>query len=346
MNLRLHIIPLTDAELDANRNPTRPYAITPQEFADLVMRVNWSFDGTGIRLVFNPDTDWQPMADTQLNTDAAGSRERGNQIAASIPGKIVCFLRWGSKATPTGNGNSYPPPGAGPKPPSVDDIVQNYVALPNRIAPNFGLLNQGNGSFVAHEVGHYLGLYHTFPGWDGHDPIFRRYKNPDGTNAPPPSSDAADQAVIDYIVANGGTINALDGDLLSDTPPDPSPVLYAAHGQNICVTRTIRVNGTMNGRSVSFTFTPDPNNVMGYFTACGPGSVPPPARFSAQQSERMVQTLLQHPARRHLVRSFSLRQFLQLKGINPATGLRSHFSARDLAGGLRLLIARETGPFP
>lgn len=342
MNLRLHIIPLTDAELDANGNPNRPYAITPQEFADLVMRVNWSFEGTGIGLVFNPDTDWQPMADTQLNTDAAGSRERGNQIAASIPGKIVCFLRWGSEDTPTGTGNAYPPPGAGPKPRSVDDVVQNYVALPNRIAPNFGLLNQGNGSFVAHELGHYLGLYHTFPGWtDRGGPIFGRIPGKDV-----PSAAVADQAVIDYMSENGGAVDALDGDLLSDTPPDPSPVLYAAHGQNICVTRTIRVNGTMSGRSVSFTFTPDPNNVMGYFTACGPGSVPPPARFSAQQRERMVQTLLQHPARRHLVRSFSLRQFLQLKGINPATGLRSHFSARDLAGGLRLLIARETGPFP
>ena len=42
--------------------------------------------------------------------------------------------------------------------------------------------------------------------------------------------------------------------------------------------------------------------------------------------------------------SISLRQFLQLKGINPATGLRSHFSAQDLAEGLRALIARETAP--
>jgi hypothetical protein len=36
-----------------------------------------------------------------------------------------------------------------------------------------------------------------------------------------PSASAADQAVIDYIAQNGGTIDALDGDLLSDTPPDP-----------------------------------------------------------------------------------------------------------------------------
>ena len=230
VDLRLHIIPLTDTQLDANGNPTHPYDITPQEFADLVVRVTWSFEGTGIRLLFDPANDWEPMADTQLNTDAPGNRDRGNQIAASIPGKIVCFLRWGPYPQPTGNGNAYPPPGAGPKPPSVDDVVQNYVALPNRIAPNFQLLNQGNGSFVAHELGHYFGLYHTFPGWtDRRGPIYGQIP---GDNIP--SQQAADQGLIDYIAANGGTLNALDGDLLSDTAPDPSPVLYGAHQQDIC----------------------------------------------------------------------------------------------------------------
>jgi hypothetical protein len=224
--LRLHIIPLTDAELDSNGNPTRPFAVTPQEFADLLGRVNWSFEGTGIRLVFD------------------------------------------------------------------------YVALPNRI----DLLNQVNGSFVAHELGHYLGWYHTFPGWDGHDPVFQRFKNPDGSNATPPSPEAADQAVIDYLAANGDTINALDGDLLSDTPPDPTPLLYQVHNnQAICAQRQIVVSGTRNGQPVSFTFAPDPNNVMSYYGGCGPAGAPPPPRsFSPQQVQRMHQTL-QHPSRRHLL---------------------------------------------
>ena len=39
----------------------------------------------------------------------------------------------------------------------------------------------------------------------------------------------ADLAVINFIAANGGTIHALDGDAVSDTPPDPSPILYLAH---------------------------------------------------------------------------------------------------------------------
>jgi hypothetical protein len=94
--------------------------------------------------------------------------------------------------------------------------------LPNLLDGSFMFLNLGNGSFVAHELGHYLGLYHTFPGWNDVDgPVF---------NGTVPAGQAAvDQKVVDYIAANGGTIDALDGDLLSSTPPDPGPVLYRAH---------------------------------------------------------------------------------------------------------------------
>ena len=296
IQLRLHVVPLADAEVDANGNHTHPSAITPQEFSDLIARVNWSFEGTGLQIVFDPRTDWVPMNDTMLNRDGPNMRQRGNSIATSMPGKIVCFLRWGNGNLPTGNGNAFPPPGAGPKPPSVPDIQQDYVALPNQIAPNFGLLNQGNGSFVAHELGHYLGLYHTFPGWTDLDgPVY-------GGSAP--SQQAADQSVVNYIAANGGTINALDGDGLSDTPPDPSPVLYRAHGQDICVQRQIQATGLMNGQTVSFNFAPD-SNVMGYHPTCGPGGLPPPpAKFSPQQVERMHQAL-QHPSRSQLVRIVS-----------------------------------------
>src|SRR5262249_11552558 len=158
--LRLHVIPLTNSD-----GKSMPYSVTPQQFAALVDRVNLSYAGTNIRFVFDANTDWAPMNDTELNTDGPKMRERGNAIAAANPGKIVCLLRWGNKVDPTGNGNAFPPPGAGPKPPSVDDVVQNYVALPSQILDGkYTYLNQGNGSFVAHELGHYLGLYHTFPG--------------------------------------------------------------------------------------------------------------------------------------------------------------------------------------
>jgi hypothetical protein len=69
--------------------------VTAQEFADLITRVNRSYEDTGLQFVFDPETDWWPLADSVLNSDAPAMRQRGNAIAAGIPGKIVCFLRWG-----------------------------------------------------------------------------------------------------------------------------------------------------------------------------------------------------------------------------------------------------------
>jgi len=292
IQVRLQAIPLTDVQTDAAGNPLHPFAIAPGAFSDLVGRVNWSYEGTDIVIVFDPGTDWQPMADTVMNRDQAGRRDRGNGIAAGFPGKVVCFLRWGGGDGRTGNGNAYPPPEAGPVPPSVDGIEQNYVALPDAIAPPYGLLNQGNGSFVAHELGHYLGLYHTFPGWGQvPGPIYAQSS---------PTAAEADLEVLQYAVSQGGTIAAFDGDGLADTAPDPSPTLYQAHGQNICTRRAITVSGTVAGQPLSLTFTPDPNNAMGYFATCPATDPPVPARFSPDQIALMQRTL--HGARSHVAR--------------------------------------------
>jgi hypothetical protein len=283
IQVRLQAIPLTDAETDAAGNPLHSFAITPEDFADLIGRVNWSFEGTDIVVVFDPETDWQPMADTVMNRDQAGQRDRGNNIAARFLGKVACFPRWGNGDGRTGNGNAYPPPSAGPVPPSVNPIEQDYVALPDAIAPPYGLLNQGNGSFVAHELGHYLGLYHTFPGWGQvPGPVYAEQT---------PTAAQANLEVLQYAASNGGTIDAFDGDRLADTAPDPSPTLYQARGQNICAQRTITVSGTIGGQPLSLTFGPDPNNAMGYFATCPAADPPAPARFSNLQIALMQRTL-------------------------------------------------------
>lgn len=280
-DLRLQVIPLS------NSDGTKAYNVTPQQFASLVDRVNAVYAGTGIRFLFDPDTDWAPMNDTELNTDGTNQQTRANAIAATYPSKMLCLLRWGPSAKVTGNGNAYPPPGNAPKPPDLNDVEQNYVALPSSIGSfpgAYDYLNLGNGSFVGHELGHYLGLYHTFPGWTDLDgPVYARF------NGSMPSAAAADQAVIDYIAQNGGTIAALDGDRISDTPPDPSQVLYTAHGQDYCAQQKLTVNGVMNNQKVSFTFDPDVGNIMSYYPSC---SYPPtPQHFSPLQIQRMIETL-------------------------------------------------------
>ena len=132
LDLRLHVVPLSNAEKDNTGHYVKAYNVTPQQFAALVDRVNVTYVPTNIRFVFDPEFDRAPMADTELNTDGPNMLTRGNQIAAAFPGKIVCLLRWGNGSGPTGNGNAYPPPGAGPKPPDVDDVVQNYARCPTK----------------------------------------------------------------------------------------------------------------------------------------------------------------------------------------------------------------------
>lgn len=305
----------------------KAYDVTPEAFAQLIDRVNALYQAADIRFLFDPLFDWAPMANTLINTDGDGQVGACNAIAANIPGKLVCFLRWGGSAWRTGNGNAYPPAGIAPEPKNMPGRVQNYVMLPNQIAPNFGLLNQGNGSFVAHELGHYLGLYHTFPGWDGYNPVYSSA----GPSDPLPAKEKIDQALLDYVAANGGAIDALNGDGLSDTPPDPSPIWYAAHGLDLCTNRSTVVSGTAGGKKLSLTLAPEPNNIMSYFGGCPSSNGPNTAmHFSAQQIAKM-KTTLKHVTRKTLIES-------------PTFGARSLQlgSAVALGAGELMVLAQDT----
>jgi hypothetical protein len=291
--LRLQVIPLSNDD-----GITKAYDVTPQQFSDLIGRVNAIYAGTGIQFLFDQDTDWAPMNNTVLNTDALDRNDflqLGNQLAAKYPGKILCLLRFGNGTSPTGNGNAYPPPGLHAKPANLTDSQQDYVELPDTMGSSsnpYQFLNLLNGSFVAHELGHYLGLYHTFPGWG--DPGDGVYQALNGIT----TAAAADEAIIQFMEQNGSTSNptdALDGDKLSDTPPDPSVLLYAAHGiaNPPCNQVTITVTGSMKGQPVSYSFTPDIDNIMGYYGSCS--NPPAPKHFSTQQIQEMIDTLTKPP---------------------------------------------------
>jgi hypothetical protein len=284
-DLDLHVVALTDDD-----GTGHAFSATPAAFATLVGRLNNVFSGTGIRLRFNAATDWTTRADTKLNQEQSGWRQTAEQIAAARPKKIVLFLRWGpDPANRTGNGNAFPPPGANPTPPNMTDVKQDFVMLPNLLDGSLSFLNLDNGSFFAHELGHFLGLYHTFPGWGNPSPPL--YSGSPSTQA------AVDQQIVDYVAANGGTIDALDGDALGDTPWDPGPVAYNVRGQSICTSPTLVVTGTVNGQSVSHTLTPDRTNVMGYYTSqqCNAGANPPPQTFTFGQIQQMHRTLSKAP---------------------------------------------------
>ena len=291
VGLRLRVIALSND--DGSRAPQ----VTAAQFTDVVARVNRVFRGSGIRFLYDEAADWQARNSTSMNQDATIFAD-GNALAATLPGRIPVLLRWGSGAGVTGNGNAFPPPGAGTLPANVTDNDQRYVALPS-LYPTTGLsfLTLGNGSFAAHELGHYLGLYHTFPGWDGVNPVF---------GASTGSAPVADQALITYVGNNGSTAAALDGDRLADTPPDPGTVLYDLHGNSdgnpneVCTTSQITVSGTVGGNPVSFTFDPDVRNVMSYHALCGTGDNPEPQKFTPDQV-RQMHHVLTVPVRNHLL---------------------------------------------
>ncbi|HSJ31822.1 MAG TPA: M43 family zinc metalloprotease [Longimicrobiales bacterium] len=260
--LRLQVIPLSDD--DGGRGNT----VTRNQFAGLVADANTAFAPTGIQFVWDSIVGWTPRQSTALNSMAngAGSWWVGpNQVAAQHPGRIVIFLRFGgTDSTAATNAFAYPPNTGAPVPPSAplptDDV--NFIAFYNQS----GFI-PGNRSTFVHELGHYVGLFHTFPGW---------------------SDNLTDtqQKAASYMQANGGA-SALDGDGLAETAAEAGTAYYFNNVGNCGGPASYTISGQ--------TFTPDRQNVMSYFGPCQP-----PWIFTPQQIARMRSTL-QHPLRSALL---------------------------------------------
>ena len=279
--LKVHAVALS------NDDGSKASDIDAAFLAELIRKANLRFTATHIEFEFDAVTDLETRADTALNAlTNSGPRwwKVGNEAASHYPGKVVLFLRHGPGSSPTGNGHAYPPRN-GNVPPSAplpaEDV--NYVALPNTRV----LANQGDGDFISHELGHYLGLFHTFPGW-GNSTVY----GPDADTAPPGELLAR---LVRYTRQNGGSEGALDGDLLSDTTPDPGTRFYRAIGLDPCTSRPVlTIQGQLDNEEYCYTFQPPTNNVMSYHGCDRPKT------FMPEQIARMRATL-KHPSRPYLI---------------------------------------------
>ena len=250
--LRMHAIRVADTD------GKRQAQVTPALVKKWVDQANQIFaaSNVGIQLVFDPSTsgpDWETLNNTTINSlsSGAGPWKEANERATKYPGKVVFFFRFGpDPKDPTGNGFAFPP---------QSGIETNFVAMP-------GFDTSGwNPAILAHEFGHYVGLYHTFPGW---------------------SDDVTDTTAkaADYTKKNGN----LDGDGLSDTPDDAGTAFYGKQGWNQC--DPAHASYTIAGRTI----TPNRTNFMSYFN-CGSYVVSP------MQVSLMRQTLQTHSLRKKLI---------------------------------------------
>jgi hypothetical protein len=201
--------------------------IPDSDMTHLIDKVNALYQPMGITMSYSPASDKMnlnstaihALGDTAVYTCPDGTSSTpdvcaNNWVLANQPNKTVVFVR-------PGNGFS--------------DGPLQFIAIGEY---RYGLVctDVPDETWLAHELGHHLGLLHTFFGFN--------------TQADADS----------YLATHSNDISSLDGDLLGDTLPSPNL------GNNCLLPHSPVASVTVNGIAVPT----DTDNVMGYYYNVNP----------------------------------------------------------------------------
>ncbi|MDP6636249.1 MAG: hypothetical protein QGG42_15220 [Phycisphaerae bacterium] len=172
--VRIHAVKVSDTDtglvgnIDEGVRPRglRETRIKPEEVRRWVERANEVFGPAGIQFLFDPrpgSPDFEPLRNTDINNlacangsnpDEAARLDKAQQHAGLTPDKIVAFFRWGPETIPTGVGCA----GVGAF--EIGSDYRRFILMPGFW--NTHVCGRQNKNILAHEMGHYLGLAHTF----------------------------------------------------------------------------------------------------------------------------------------------------------------------------------------
>jgi hypothetical protein len=162
--------------------------ISREEIAAWVAFGNAVFRPAGVRFSFDP-TDLRLLRSSLINglvgveqPDWRAAKRAADQVAERHPDRLIVFFRHGPGDLATGAGFSW--------------TDYNFVVMPGW--PDDKHCGHEHSSAFAHELGHQLGLGHTFA---------RIFPDPERAAA--------------YLGEHQGDLGVFDGDGLSDTAPDP-----------------------------------------------------------------------------------------------------------------------------
>jgi len=350
IHVRMEAVILSD---DNGANPTG--VLTLKQLKQWIGNENESLRASSAHIVVDFDAahDLARVKNSIINHLAHNNDRAASKQAAKYQGKMVVFFRAygpaGSGIGVTGNGytayNAYVPVGStGCSGSTTTDCSASYTVMPSVYCgttvatdpvdsshPNPPIASDGSGctyapsswyvyqnfSQLSHEVGHYFGLPHTFPGtfdflstpaalqsWYDGNPrsgTTRSIKIYDGDSPAGP------------LISDGTNLTSGWTFTVTDTPPDAGAHLFNDNNIGFCHPptgktlsdgsgATIVFNGPtytlhalFSGKPVSLTFRPDKNDVMSYFICRKP------MLFTRSQVATMRRNLMQDPQRSYLL---------------------------------------------